>query len=259
MISHNFKKHYSFENKTTFINEENKSMIVVFTKDINNLNDMNLLSSEIISTNDRYTKYKGIVSNSNCEYLVIENYTQQDYFKHTHLNRTMIKETPEYYHIITLPNALKMDKTWIYAILDGNAELDRIIYQDENFVLLKDIKWNGDKLNEIHLLALPRRRDLLSIRDIDNSNIDLIEQIDIISRNVIGSIYNLNNDEIRSYFHYYPSYWHLHVHFDICGQDSISSSIDFCRSLHDVVENVKFDPDYYKKITLNVIKNLNLN
>jgi m7GpppX diphosphatase len=166
----------------------------------------------------------------------------------------MIKETPEYYNNMTLPNAIKMDKMWIYSILDGNAEQDRILYQDDNFVLLKDIKWNGDKLNEIHLLALPRRRDLLSIRDIDGSNIDLIQQIDNISRSVMSSMYDLSNDRIRSYFHYYPSYWHLHVHFDTYAQSTSSDSVDFCRSLHDVVENVKLDPNYYKKITLNVIK-----
>lgn len=254
MITDNFKKLCSFGNKTTFIDEQNKNMIVLFTKDIDNLSDINLIDNTIVSTNDRYTKYKGTIDKANCEYLVIENYTQQDYFKHTHSNRTMIKETPEYYHKVVLPNAIKMDKTWIYAILNGIAEVDRIIYQDENFVLLKDIKWNGDKLNEIHLLALPRRKDLLSIRDLDGSNIDLIEQIDKISRNVIESVYNLNNDRIRSYFHYYPSYWHLHVHFDTYEQSTSSDSVDFCRSLHDVVENVKIDPNYYKKITFNVIK-----
>lgn len=254
MIVNGLKKHYSLGNKTTFIDEQNKRMLVMFTKDIDDLHDVNLLDNKIISENDRYTKYKGIVSKINCEYLVIENYTEQDYFKHTQSNIKMIKETPEYYHTIVLPNAIKMDKTWIYAILDGTAELDRILYQDENFVLLKDIKWNGDKLNEIHVLALPRRRDLLSIRDIDNSNLYLIEQIDKISRDVIVSMYNLPNDRIRSYFHYYPSYWHLHVHFDICGQENSSSSVDFCRPLHDVVENVKLDSNYYKKITLNVIK-----
>lgn len=249
-----FDKHFVSGNRTVFIDHYGKTMIVVYLKDLCKLTDICFDNAQLISKNDRYTKFTTNISNAMCEYLIIQNYTYSDYTKHVNSNKQLLKETPEYYRQTILPNAIKSDKTWIYNILDGNAELDRIIFQNNDFILLKDIKWSGEILNDIHLLVLLKRKDLLSIRDIDDSNITLIQQIDDVTRNVIFQTYGINKNKIRSYFHYHPSYWHLHIHYDLYDQSTISTSVDYCKLLCDVVENVKIDNNYYKKITLNVIE-----
>lgn len=251
----NFNKLYECSNKTAFINENTKTLIVVFTKHVESLDDILKEKNVLVSTNTRYTKFTSVVNNTNCEYLVINDYTKQDLVKFTLQSQKMIQETPDYYKNITLPNALSTDKQWIYQILDGVAENERILYEDEIFVLLKDIKWANNNINDIHLLALLKRRDILSIRDLDDTNIDLVKHIDKFSRKIMLELYGFENNNIRSYFHYYPSYWHLHVHFDTYGQLTTSDSVNFCKLLFDVVQNIEIDPKYYKKITFNIPNN----
>lgn len=248
-----YVKIFSCGNKTTYVNEETKSMIVVFAKNIDLLNDIDFTFGTIVTKNDKYTKFTSVSKKTNCDCLMINGYSQSDYNKHAHSNRIMLKETPEHYKNITLPNVVNMSKQWILNLLDGISEQDRIIYQNQNFILVKDIKWTTDDINEIHILALPKRRDILSIRDLDGSNINLIKEIDKVGREQLFKLYNLNDNQIRSYFHYHPSFWHLHIHFDTYNQLTPSVSVDFCRLVHDVIENITIDSDYYKKATLNIM------
>jgi m7GpppX diphosphatase len=248
-----YNKIFSSGSRTTFVNELEHSLMIVFSKDIEFSTQLDENTFTEIISNDRYSRHKGIATN-NVEIMIIKPYLQQDYDKYTKFDKTMIDETMEYYNTITLPTALKTDKQWIYEILDNGAEKERIIYEDLDFLLIQDMKWSGVNINDIHILAIIRRKDILSIRDLDETNVDLIEKIDMISKTEISLKYNIPIEEIRSCFHYYPSFWHLHIHFDTYGQAGASDTIDFCRPLHDVVQNIKLCPDYYKRVTLKVIK-----
>ena len=57
---------------------------------------------------------------------------------------------------------------WVYNILDGKKEQELILYKDENpetgFVLLKDIKWDGETLEQLYYQVIINRRDIKSIR-----------------------------------------------------------------------------------------------
>ena len=63
---------------------------------------------------------------------------------------------------------------------------------------------------------------------------------------MIKEKYGVNASSIRAFFHYPPTYWHLHVHF--C-HTSISKKVS-CEAgrailIEDVIDNLEADPNYY--------------
>ena len=70
---------------------------------------------------------------------------------------------------------------WVYNILEGRSEADRVVYRDEHplmgFVLLPDLKWDAKDLSNLYLVAIVLRRDLLSLRDLTDEHIPLLKHI----------------------------------------------------------------------------------
>ena len=69
----------------------------------------------------------------------------------------------------------------MYNILDGKAETDRVVYSDPDpltgFVLLPDMKWDRSDLQNLYMLAIVRRRDLFSLRDLTTEHLPLLKNI----------------------------------------------------------------------------------
>ena len=71
---------------------------------------------------------------------------------------------------------------------------------------------------------------------------------------IIESKYKVPRTQIRAYFHYYPTYYHLHVHFNHIENDVGGISVGKAHLVSDVIENIEnVDSDYYKKKTLSVL------
>lgn len=70
---------------------------------------------------------------------------------------------------------------WVYNILEGKTEQDRIIYdnksESEGFVLLPDLKWDGLTKETLYLLAIVRQRGIKSLRDLDETHLPLLKRI----------------------------------------------------------------------------------
>ena len=66
-------------------------------------------------------------------------------------------------------------------ILDHKAEVDRIIFEDEDpetgFMLLPDLKWNEKQVTDLHLTALVLQRELHSLRDLRKEHLPLLKNI----------------------------------------------------------------------------------
>jgi m7GpppX diphosphatase len=61
----------------------------------------------------------------------------------------------------------------------------------------------------------------------------------------------VHGDELRIYFHYHPSYYHLHVHFTHLKYSAPKTLIGQAHLLDDVIDNIKnIAPDYYQKKTI---------
>lgn len=75
---------------------------------------------------------------------------------------------------------------WVYNCLEYKSEKERIAYdtasenqkddEDNGFLLLPDLKWSG-KLNELYLLAIIKKRNIKSLRDLTTDHLPLLKNI----------------------------------------------------------------------------------
>ena len=158
------------------------------------------------------------------------------------------------YPVITHKNI-----NWIKNILDGKVENEHLIYNDNKFVLLPDLKWimDSDKkrnINNMYCLAIVRDYNLKSIRELNNSHLDLLKHIYKESCTVIQKIYGIENKYLRAYVHYHPSFWHLHIHFNLLKNKLGGAIIDYAIPLHDIITNISIKNDYYQTVSLEIIE-----
>ena len=70
---------------------------------------------------------------------------------------------------------------WVHNVLDGKAESDRVVYSDPDplsgFMLLPDMKWDRSDVQNLYMLAIVRRRDLFSLRDLTAEHLPLLRNI----------------------------------------------------------------------------------
>jgi m7GpppX diphosphatase len=171
--------------------------------------------------------------------------------KFTEQDLHLILETPEIYEKVTLPHLAKEQFTldWVYNILEHKQETEKIIYEDSEFILLPDYKWNGQK-ESLYLLAIVTARDIKSIRDLNKSHLPLLENINSKCLETIKSKFGVDPSQIRAYFHYQPSFYHLHVHFTYLKYDAPGIFCEKSHLLASVINNIQLVPDYYKKSSL---------
>lgn len=168
----------------------------------------------------------------------------------------MIEETPELYENVSLPKILKDSEQfslqWVDNILDGSAEADRVIFNDPNeetgFVLCKDMKWDDD-LSTLYLLAITRKR-IRSIRDLNESHLPLLRNIKEAGTKAIADTYGVLKPQLRIYFHYQPSFYHLHVHFTTFAVENSGTLTERAHLLTTVIRNIELMSDYYQKAIL---------
>lgn len=164
-------------------------------------------------------------------------------------------ETPEMYSEVTLPylSSQKFSVDWVYNILEGKKEADRVDFKDEDpkngFLLARDLKWNG-QVESLHMTAIVFDRSIKSLRDLDATHLPLLENIRKNSFATIKSKYGLDETKIRAYLHYQPSYYHLHVHFTNLSFDTPGIHCDRGHILSSVINNIQLVPDYYQKATI---------
>ena len=65
--------------------------------------------------------------------------------------------------------------------------------------------------------------------------------------------FKLPRSRIHTYIHYQPSYYHLHVHFTNITMEAPGFGADRAHLLQDVIQNIEFLSDYYKKAALTFI------
>ncbi|VDO14080.1 unnamed protein product, partial [Brugia timori] len=157
--------------------------------------------------------------------------TEKHIAKYRDQKRYVIYETPDDYKTITLPYLEEQQFTmkWIFNMLEHKAEMDRIIFEDadpENgFILAPDLKWDGKNLANLYVLAIIRRKGIKSIRDLTSNDLPLLENISKKSYIAIKEKYGIDKHQIRAYFHYQPTFYHLHVHFIHVSYDAPASSV----------------------------------
>jgi m7GpppX diphosphatase len=72
-----------------------------------------------------------------------------------------------------------------------------------------------------------------------------------VTLNIIETKYGLKEENLKIFFHYNPSTYHLHIHFINIYYTNAGSSVEYSHDLDIVIFNLNLDTNYYKKIHLN--------
>lgn len=128
----------------------------------------------------------------------------------------------------------------------GPAPLnEEILFENEHYLFINDHKWDRKSSDYLYLLVIFKNDKYRSIREVDDVALLEAAKRDILS--VCGR-YGVSQEDLCLYFHYRPSYFRLHIHVV-----NISRSLKYLGSvvrdilLDEVIQNLKTDPDYYRK------------
>ncbi|XP_017465904.1 PREDICTED: m7GpppX diphosphatase [Rhagoletis zephyria] len=182
--------------------------------------------------------------------------TEKHIEKYSLTQKYLITETPALYEQLTLPYITnsQFSLDWVYNILEHRQETDRIVYEDSDpetgFILLPDLKWDGKTLETLYLLAITRKRDIKSLRDLNSTHLPLLRNLRAGIAEAIEKRYGLCASQLRIYFHYQPSFYHLHAHINPVRGDAPGIWCEKSHMLDIVISNIELMSDYYQRVTL---------
>jgi len=200
--------------------------------------------TKIIIENDSFKKYQAIAEIKG-EYIICNDIT-----KLRKQSTRLVKESYEEYLDFISQRDKEKDR-WIYNIIDGLAEQDKILFKDEKIIVIPTYLWDSINIEKMHILCIPTNLSLRTIRDLTSEDIPLLEHMKKISLEQIEKIYRLKEENLKIFFHYDPSTYHLHIHFINTEHNESWSSVEYSHDLDSVIFNLQMDTDYYKKIKLN--------
>ena len=137
-----------------------------------------IVSKEQTFSNDVFVKYEASLNNLEGELIICSDISKVDEFC-----KKVVRETYlEYLDFISKRDFKK--EQWVYNILDGIAEQDKILYRDEQIVIAPNYTWanangnangnsngNGNEnaisntdLTRMYLLVFPTNKSIHSIR-----------------------------------------------------------------------------------------------
>jgi len=141
---------------------------------------------------------------------------------------------------------------WVYNILDGKKETENVIADHEDYLIVKDYKWNDEaKVTAMHVLGMPKEKGKLkSIRDLRGEHIPLLKSIRAAGLAAVEEKYGIQANTIRCYFHYLPTFYHLHVHFDHIAGGHGGHNVAKAVLLDDVIDALEVDGNHFSKASL---------
>ncbi|KAH0545507.1 hypothetical protein FGG08_000335 [Glutinoglossum americanum] len=110
---------------------------------------------------------------------------------------------------------------WVRNVVEGRREEGDVLLREgegvgdeRGFVLVPDLNWDRKTPHTLHLLAIPYRTDLLSLRDLRKSHIPWLRHMRSRILAAATSLYpsSLDQDQLKLYLHYHPTHYHLHIH-----------------------------------------------
>ncbi|CAN6614763.1 m7GpppX diphosphatase [Trichomonascus vanleenenianus] len=208
------------------------------------LKSLNLAEVRNLDVNDIYswnvaTVHQDLETRPAAKVNLIYPATETHIKKYREQQRIVVVETPEKYRQIVEPyiETMKGDRIkWVYNILFDGVEADRVILRDDDpeqgFVLLPDMKWDRKTIESMYLVAIALRKDISSIRDLTKEHIPYLQHLKFKITAAVQAKYGLAANQLKMYFHYQPSYYHLHLHVANVAHEQL----DFGKSI--LIDNV---------------------
>jgi len=145
------------------------------------------------------------------------------------------------------------DCKWIYDIIDKTDGLEKLLFETDNFVLVIEMSMVIGDLNTFHLLAFPKNKSIRSIRDLTAEHIPILKEMVSEGKKFITEHYGINENEIETHCHYPPGVLLLHIHFELVNNKKFRRPLRE-HSINEIIENLLINPDYYKIVTMEILK-----
>jgi len=255
-----------FNNKTEEEEEQDKKAVAIIERTPLSEDIVKSVLSEHSKTditiqNDIYRTYQVYppVEHSALKTTLIYPATDKHVAKYRRQEMYLLQETAQDYTNITKPyiNNAAFSISWVYNILEHKTEAERIVFEDPDpdvgFILLPDMKWNGLQVEDMYLVCIIHRRDVLSLRSLTTEHLPLLRNIYNKGIAAITEKYSVHKSKLRIYLHYQPTYYHLHVHFTHLNYEAPGAGVEKAHLLSDVIENIELKPDYYQTKTLSFL------
>ncbi|CAD7961169.1 unnamed protein product [Amoebophrya sp. A120] len=219
-------------------NKKESNDIACFHKDFEN-----------IAVNDRYVSGLRLLNAADLKLSLVLPADRRDVYKATPELLFRVLETEDLYNSVTKKKFVNNPKTaardqWVRNIIEGKAEQDRLLVDEEEFLVVRDSKWvesdsvsTGEMLNstatassatattsasttpttvaeQLHCLFLLKDPAIRSLRDLQSGkHLALLKQIESkIIPEQLARTYNIPKDDFVAYIHYHPTFWYFHVH-----------------------------------------------
>jgi m7GpppX diphosphatase len=147
---------------------------------------------------------------------------------------------------------------WIYNILDGQSEQDRVWFRvegEDGFLILPDYKWNVEIRELLYCTILPFRRGIRTIRDLKASHLPMLQHMREATEEMLRSRFDMNLGDVRVFVHYYPTYFHFHVHIASLQRPcSSTEAVGRAILLDDVIDGLERFGDEYCKQSFSTLK-----
>ena len=180
----------------------------------------------------------------------------------------MIDETPELYEKVTKPYIQSIVESgslsWIENVVSGKKERERLLLDNDGFVLNVDTKWtshpdantvsrsewyNHESVKELYCLAIVKDGSVASLRDLRAQHLPMLQSILDECPAAIEKVYGVKRNQLRVFVHYQPQFYHFHVHFTRLEND-IGCQVERGHLLSDIIQNLEMDRDFYIKRTI---------
>ena len=187
------------------------------------------------------------------EIQIIQNASQKEIERATITNMLEFNETPEIYERVTLEVREKSEKrgAWIDEIIRGEKEQNKVIYKNDDVVVVKDSKWRKDEdEKDMHYIMLFADDNLTCIRDLKGQHISMLQHGMEEGLRQIEGKHGMTRERLRIYFHYHPNYYRLHVH--IVAHSSCTIAMNNSIVFEQVLQNLAIDPAWYQTYSISV-------
>lgn len=178
--------------------------------------------------------------------------------KYTKQKIVLFRETFEIYKEVTEPYIDEHPASsvqWLYKLLEKTAEQDRLLLEDADpktgflmYAFKPTTEVKVDEPSSFTALVICNRRDLRSIRDLKQESLVLLENIRDKVTAFLSDELNMLPNEFRLFFHYKPTYYHLHVHVAHIEHEMHVQLKDY--PLDEVIDLLKMTPDYFAHKTI---------
>lgn len=179
-----------------------------------------------------------------------------------------VTETPQIYRDQVKPYMQKNRDdgrlNWIYDILEGRAEQEDVMHrrvsdedaaENEGFMLLPDLNWDRKTIASLHCLGLCERRDIWSLRDLCKKHVPWLKHMRQKLLDATTKLYPaLEDDQLKLYIHYQPTYYHFHIHVvNVLSDPGSTQAVGKALNLENIIdqlERMKSDDDGMHDVTL---------